>query len=160
ARGLDLLRGRQPAPRARVGGVRVGEAAGGQGRHSRRDRLGLHPRRAPAAGRATHRALRPAFRQGERGGRDRLPPRHLRRLVGGRAADRVAQAAGARRRRAHGIQEALGEITMKKLPLAAAALALTVGAAAAEPVTLRLAFPSTPNSVTWQQWYDPWNKKV
>ena len=49
---------------------------------------------------------------------------------------------------------------MNKLPLVAASLAFSIGAAAADPVTLRLAYPSTPNSFTWQQWFEPWNKRV
>ena len=49
---------------------------------------------------------------------------------------------------------------MNKLPLVAATLALAMGAASAEPVTLRLAYPSNPTSITWQQWFEPWNKRV
>ena len=33
-------------------------------------------------------------------------------------------------------------------------------ASAAEPVTLRFAFPSSPQGATWIQWFEPWTKKV
>ena len=75
---------RQPAPRARVGAVRDGQAARRQGAHSGRDRIEVELRRAPRADRATDRALREARRPRERHGRQRL---RLRTWVGQSAVD-------------------------------------------------------------------------
>ena len=52
-----LLRGGQPSPRARVGGVPRDETAGRQGHHPWRGRLHYQLHRAPAVGGPAHRAL-------------------------------------------------------------------------------------------------------
>ena len=54
----DLLRGGEPAPRARVAGLRGRLAPGGQGAHPRRHRLDDELRRAPRARRAAPAGLR------------------------------------------------------------------------------------------------------
>ena len=64
----DLVRGREPAPRARVDAVRDGEAAGRQGADPRRDRVEVELHRASGADRAAHRPLREAGRARERHG--------------------------------------------------------------------------------------------
>ena len=94
--GDDLLRSRQPAPRARVGGVRDARRPGREdpaaGRHRHADEL----RRAPAAGRTADRALRPVRRPGAGDRQRRLRLRHLRRLRAGRRARGGDEAGGAR----------------------------------------------------------------
>ena len=58
----DRVRGRQPAPRARVGDLRGRQAARRQGRDPGRDRVQEQLHRAPGADRAADRALRAAGR--------------------------------------------------------------------------------------------------
>ena len=65
-------RGRQSAPRARMARVGEGEAAAGQDPDPRRDHPSHHHRRASAAGRRPHRALRQDRRARERHRRHRL----------------------------------------------------------------------------------------
>ena len=71
-RGLDLRRGRQPAPRARVARVRGRRSARRQVRDPRCDRRQVKPRRASAAGRRSARAARQDRRQGAADRRHRL----------------------------------------------------------------------------------------
>jgi TRAP-type C4-dicarboxylate transport system substrate-binding protein len=50
---------------------------------------------------------------------------------------------------------------MNKTVALAVLLSLAAGSAAAqEPITLRLAYPSSNQSITWQQWFEPWTKRV
>ncbi len=79
-------RGREPAPRARMGGLAGGEAAGRQDPGARRG-VALHPPgRAPGTGGAAHRALRRRGRARARDRRHRLRLRHLGRRRRGASA--------------------------------------------------------------------------
>ena len=75
--GRDLVRGRQPAPRARVDAVRAHQAARRQGAHPRRHRIQVELHRAPGTGGAAHRTPRAADRARERHRRQRLRLWHL-----------------------------------------------------------------------------------
>src|SRR4030081_4074054 len=68
----DLLRGRQPAPRARVEAVRDRQASRRQGVDPWRARIEDQFHRAPRADRPAHRPLREARRTRERHRRKRL----------------------------------------------------------------------------------------
>ena len=87
------VRGRQPAPRARVGGIQGRAGPGGQGADP--GRAGHHHQlhRAPGTGGRAPRALRRHRRARARHGRYRLRLWHLRRLRPGRAGHRVPEAA-------------------------------------------------------------------
>ena len=82
-RGDLLRRGRQPAPRARVGGLQGGRPARGQGPDPRRHRRQGERGRAPAARRPAAHPPRRGRRSRERPGRHRLRLRHVHPLLPG-----------------------------------------------------------------------------
>ena len=88
----DLVRGRQPAPWARMGAVRAGQAARRQGADPGCDRVEVELHRASGARGAAHRALCEAGRSRERHRRQRLRLRHLGRAGGGRLRRGVGEA--------------------------------------------------------------------
>ena len=112
----DLVRGRQPPPRARVERVRGRQAARRQGHRPWRDRLDDQLRGAPGTGRAADRALRGPGRPGERPGQQRLRVRHVRQLVHGRAARDLGEAGGDGRGSPAGEPGALGLTASALLP--------------------------------------------
>mgnify|MGYP003694166441 CR=1 FL=1 len=103
---------RQPAPRARVGAVRDGQAARRQGAHSGRNRIQVELRRAPRADRATDRTLREARRPRKRHGRQRLRLRDMGRSIRGRSRRRVGEDGGDGRGRAHRVAPILEVLTL------------------------------------------------
>ncbi len=99
-RGRVLVRGREPAPRARVASVARRDAARGRRAHPRRDHPVHRARRAPGPGGPADRALRIGRGSGACDCRRGLRLRHLRGLEGDPPAGGVGQArrAGGRRR--------------------------------------------------------------
>ena len=95
----DRLRGRQPAPRARVADLRGRAAARGQGADPGRARVQGQLHRAPRADRAAHPPLRRPRRARERAGRQRLRLRHLGRPGRRRSRRGVGEARRAQRGR-------------------------------------------------------------
>ena len=99
--GRHLLRGGEPAPRARVRDVRGREAAGRQGADPRRPGVEGELHRASRAHRAAHRAVREARGPGERRGGQRLRLRHVGGAGRGRSGRRLGEAGRAGRGRPH-----------------------------------------------------------
>ena len=86
------VRGRQPAPRARVGDLRGHQAARRQDPDPGRPGVEGELHRAPGADRAAHPPLRRPGRRRERDGRQRLRLRHLGRPGRRRSRRRLGQA--------------------------------------------------------------------
>ena len=97
----DLLRGGEPAPRARVRDVRGRGAARRQGPDPGRPGVEGELHRASRARRAAHRALREARGAGERHGGQRLRLRHVGRAGRGRSGRGLGEAGRAGGGRAH-----------------------------------------------------------
>ena len=99
------VRGGESAPRSRVGTVRDGQAAGGEGADPRRHRVPVPLHRASRAGRAAYRAVCEARRPRQRDGRRRLRLQHSRRIgrrgSGGRLGEARIAVAGRRHRKPH-----------------------------------------------------------
>src|SRR5262245_56151632 len=107
-RGRLPVRGRQSPPRARMGGVAIGQAPARQGADPGRDQPRHQHRRTSRAGGAAHRAARRDRRARERHGRHRLRLRPEPVCAAGSSHHHVGQAALARRRREDRNAGALG----------------------------------------------------
>ena len=102
------VRGRQSAPRARMGGLADGQAAGRQGADPGRHQPRHQHRRASRAGGAAHRAARQDRRARERDGRYRLRLRAVAVCAARAPHHHVGEAQIARRRRRIATQELWG----------------------------------------------------